>query len=90
MLDMERHPAAVPLLAMKAVNATEGELIAEPIPKTTVILVTRGAMTSDVRRGWIFKSDHETALFFFGKVENSLFSSSSSASVGRGDTWSIW
>lgn len=89
-IDMERRPAAAPLLAMKTVNATEGELIAKPISKTAILLVAHGAMTPDVRQVWILKSDHETSPFFFGIPENSLFSSSSSTSVGRGDTWSRW
>ena len=89
-LDMERDATAAPLLTMKAVNTAECELIAEPVPETVVILITRGTVTSDVRRDWVLKSDHEPALLFFGKPENSLFSSSSSTSVGRRDTWSIW
>src|ERR1039457_4375460 len=80
-VDMKGRAAVVPLLTMKAINATEHELVAEPIAKAAVVLVTRGTVPSDVRRDWILKSDHETSLSFFGKLENNLFSSSFSTSV---------
>src|SRR5208337_1623830 len=88
MVDMKRHAAAIPLLAVKAVYTSKGELIAEPIAKAFVIFVPAGAVPPRVRLGWVFESDHQAAPSFLGRPEASRFSSSSSTWLGRGATWS--
>jgi hypothetical protein len=58
MVDVKGAAAGIPLLAMKAIDAPEHELVAEPITIAAVILVTSRAMPPRVRLPWVFEADH--------------------------------
>src|SRR5580704_17302269 len=60
MVDVECGAAVIPLLAMKAVCATEDEFIPEPVPIAVIVFITFRAVAPDVRHGGVFESKHQT------------------------------
>ena len=58
MVDVKGAAAGIPLLAMKAIDAAEHELVSEPIAIAAVVLVTSRAVPPKVGLLWVFEADH--------------------------------